>query len=397
MKTPQTIYPEYHSSSLHTSSINLSKQGITKSSNPNLAKDLKSDALFSSNYFNKNILSSSNIYTSKFQKESLQPPKNTNHFENLNAIELNHSIIYPSDINDLNLVLTEEKFKNGFKIKKFREYNRVDFESDSKSLSMFSINSESSRIQANQFNVLDLNTNNSKNELRNFKAKNELRTLKTTNNETFITLPNIESQAKCGYNNSLNASCLSSKLSSNSKTKKVNHEKLEATLSISANNLAQHANEIKEFRTLSVATIELNDVGLFKGELLNGLPNGYGSLWNDKRQLVYEGYFVDGNFKGIGVIYNNALNSASTTSSQNLADQTIIAIDFLESIAQRFEGHFADNKRKGIGHLIIDNDFEYVSDFENDRITGKGTLVNTRTNTINEYMRVGCQLEKMTQ
>lgn len=87
-------------------------------------------------------------------------------------------------------------------------------------------------------------------------------------------------------------------------------------------------------------------VGVYDGEIENDCLNGYGRLYDDDNQLLYEGEFLNNNFEGLGILYNTTRKDES---------------DWI-----RFEGIFMDNKKEGFGTYYFADDVKRFGFFRND-------------------------------
>ncbi|MCG8499698.1 MAG: hypothetical protein MJB12_04725, partial [Firmicutes bacterium] len=88
----------------------------------------------------------------------------------------------------------------------------------------------------------------------------------------------------------------------------------------------------------------------YEGQLLNGLPHGYGkyySWWSDKGAVLsYEGEFKNGKKEGYGIGY------------------------LMEKLY--YMGSWKNNKRHGFGADFYRGVLSYIGEFENDRHEGLG-------------------------
>ena len=88
---------------------------------------------------------------------------------------------------------------------------------------------------------------------------------------------------------------------------------------------------------LPIDVIDLDFSGArWEGQMLNGKPFGYGSLFNSSDRLIYAGYMING-------------------------EKNLFGIDYYEDAELcEYEGHFANNQRYGVGTLYDRNgDVDY--------------------------------------
>lgn len=110
--------------------------------------------------------------------------------------------------------------------------------------------------------------------------------------------------------------------------------------------------------------------GAYEGELLNGIPNGEGTLWYDNGD-IYTGTFNNGEFEGFGTYmwksgeFYSGVFSMGTPFGKGT--RTFANGDF-------YSGDFVDGKPSGKGTLTMENGTVYTGDFLLGYRTGKGTL-----------------------
>ena len=91
----------------------------------------------------------------------------------------------------------------------------------------------------------------------------------------------------------------------------------------------------------------------YKGEIINGLPNGRGNLYNMDNILIFSGRFKDGKKIGFGTEYFN-------------------------NTKIKYKGNFYDNKYDGLGILFYFEGSYYKGEFKNGLRHGKGALYDER-------------------
>lgn len=97
------------------------------------------------------------------------------------------------------------------------------------------------------------------------------------------------------------------------------------------------------------AEIYINNNICYKGQLVNNLPNGVGTLKNLLDNSIYVGNFKNGQKTGIG------------------------KIQFLNGTL--YEGNFLNDKYEGNGKLILPNGCIYEGEFHNNVFDGKGKYI----------------------
>lgn len=99
-----------------------------------------------------------------------------------------------------------------------------------------------------------------------------------------------------------------------------------------------------------VLTIK-NEEGVYQGEVLDNIKNGYGKLWN--KEYNYYGNFKNNKFEGEGLLeYNN------------------------NKLYKNYYGGFKQGKKDGYGKEVYINGEYFVGYFKNDLKNGKGKLFN---------------------
>lgn len=140
-------------------------------------------------------------------------------------------------------------------------------------------------------------------------------------------------------------------------------------------------NQIKQINqgNSEIIEIEIENIGNYEGGIHNNSLFGFGKLFNKKKQLVFEGEFVDNNFEGVGIQYNYSSNDMGTLV---LAQGMTIPTNWI-----RFEGLFHENKKTGMGSLYFFDGSYFCGQFEEDQANGFGSLVNNNGDVIRGIWR----------
>ena len=109
--------------------------------------------------------------------------------------------------------------------------------------------------------------------------------------------------------------------------------------------------------------ITLENIGNYCGEMFDGKLDGYGILSATDKSILYEGEFFDNHFNGLGIVYNNPIES-----SESMKFEGRLPCNWI-----RFEGSFVDSKKEGFGELHFKDGSRYFGEFLNDNAEGKGT------------------------
>ena len=133
--------------------------------------------------------------------------------------------------------------------------------------------------------------------------------------------------------------------------------------------------------------------GIYKGEWLENIPNGYGDYFKDG--IKYEGFFINGKLSGhgkivydnggkyIGAIKGNLYNGYGKYIGKNGFVYTGYWKDGVENgigIAtygngDKFVGEFVDGKKQGVGIYIWKDGETYEGAWENGKRNGYGTQI----------------------
>lgn len=112
----------------------------------------------------------------------------------------------------------------------------------------------------------------------------------------------------------------------------------------------------------SLIQLVLEGVGSYEGEIKEGRFDGYGRLLAPDGRLLYEGEFSDNQFSGVGIQYSLGVPPGPR-------DTGIAAVPWL-----RFEGTFFDNRREGLGRLVLADGSEFTGRWVDGKATGEGQI-----------------------
>ena len=94
--------------------------------------------------------------------------------------------------------------------------------------------------------------------------------------------------------------------------------------------------------------------------------NGEGTLYYRNGKKAYEGMWQDDRFCGKGTVFNE--NPIRVKGKFNYAD-----FDQLGDFWIKYDGHFKDDCKHGIGTIYLSNDDWFTGTFEKDVVQGRGT------------------------
>jgi len=95
----------------------------------------------------------------------------------------------------------------------------------------------------------------------------------------------------------------------------------------------------------------------YKGEIINGIPNGNGKLYNKDNILIFSGRFKDGKKIGLGT-------------------------EYFENTKIQYKGNFYDNKYDGLGILFYFEGSYYKGEFKNGLRHGKGAVYDEKNKEV---------------
>ena len=121
--------------------------------------------------------------------------------------------------------------------------------------------------------------------------------------------------------------------------------------------------------------IEMQGTGKFLGNLKNNCMTGFGSLFDSKNRLIFEGDFCNNHFEGIGIMYN--YQQIDNDEESRLLSQGHICSSWIKS-----EGLFQNSLRSGSHTLTYQNGTSFSGQFENDNANGFGVLTFPNNKTI---------------
>jgi len=128
-------------------------------------------------------------------------------------------------------------------------------------------------------------------------------------------------------------------------------------------------------RPAQYGEIKIGYTYLYKGDLVNGIPNGYGKLYNNG-VLEAEGQFKDYKLNGQGKMYENGMVSHEGVFVNDMLNGKGKAYYIAGSLAGKlgYEGDFKEGLRSGQGKEYYDNGTTYEGQFYNDKPNGSGTI-----------------------
>lgn len=115
-----------------------------------------------------------------------------------------------------------------------------------------------------------------------------------------------------------------------------------------------------------VFEIELEGIGKYRGELADGIMHGKGQLSGVDDFLLYQGWFVDNEFDGMGVLFTRDPEALGSREEpwKNLA--------LIESCVSKYEGHFKQNLPHGTGFKQFEDSAEFFGEFNQGKAQGFG-------------------------
>ena len=113
--------------------------------------------------------------------------------------------------------------------------------------------------------------------------------------------------------------------------------------------------------------IEMQGTGRFHGNLKNNCMTGFGSLFDSKNRIIFEGDFQNNHFEGVGIVYN--YQNINQDEENQLLSQGRLAPSWIKS-----EGLFQNSMRSGSHSLSYLSGTVFIGEFENDCANGFGVL-----------------------
>ena len=110
----------------------------------------------------------------------------------------------------------------------------------------------------------------------------------------------------------------------------------------------------------------------YMGNILNGIPNGNGTLTSFDNKYSYDGEFKEGLKNGFGKL---VINDGTKYSGQFLNDVYNGNGVLCDKNGNIYEGDFEKGKFNGYGHYTLNNGNIYIGMFKNDLFNGKGQLI----------------------
>jgi len=109
--------------------------------------------------------------------------------------------------------------------------------------------------------------------------------------------------------------------------------------------------------------------GYYIGEWNNDEMSGYGSLMLESSICIYEGFWKNSKFNGIGIFRNIYQNQ------QNIEDIDYRNFNDLGDKWIKYEGEFDEDLMNGKGKLEFVNGDVFIGNFERNKIEGKGIFL----------------------
>lgn len=299
----------------------------------------------------------------------------------------------PSSLPDNNLVLTSQEQRGGLVIKKFREFQRVSAEVDARSGSNRSITSESAR--PNSVRWQEFRLTGVPNEMPGFTlvtdAQRQLAEAKSERALDIYLGSNLnESQALTDLRVSKQLvfdpvemdrlEVRSERVVRGAEPPHIllaDHDWLGSKQGVG---LAQGVSQARSGITdraearskirgeIAEVVLNLEKVGRFEGELVDGRMNGYGRLFDSSDRLLYEGDFIDDLFEGVGVLYNHNVGSQAEIFEASVLNRREINLDFIRQGWDRYEGLFRGGRFHGRGYLYYGGRYVIFARFLNGEI-----------------------------
>ena len=113
----------------------------------------------------------------------------------------------------------------------------------------------------------------------------------------------------------------------------------------------------------------------YKGEVSNGKPNGFGTIYDKNDNIIYEGYFIKGNYDGTGKLYENKKLIYKGEFKNNNFNG--IGTEYKDEKIS-YKGNFDNNKKTGEGDIYIDEKLVYTGELYKGKPTGDGVLYDYR-------------------
>lgn len=112
--------------------------------------------------------------------------------------------------------------------------------------------------------------------------------------------------------------------------------------------------------------VDVEGVGKYKGQLINGKFNGLGELIDLDGSVLYKGWFVENEFEGVGVAYNGErkMKEGNVDFASDLG--------LVKDAWEKYEGEFHKSRYNGVGQLFLLNGESFFGEFKNGKADGYG-------------------------
>ena len=110
-----------------------------------------------------------------------------------------------------------------------------------------------------------------------------------------------------------------------------------------------------------------SELGIYKGDIINGKITGQGQLQLKDGYVVYDGSFLENKFDGHGILFNplNKEEREEQSESGPYTDLNEVCDNW-----EKYEGSFKNDEKNGVGTLFISNGDVFFGQFEDDMASG---------------------------
>lgn len=123
-------------------------------------------------------------------------------------------------------------------------------------------------------------------------------------------------------------------------------------------------------------TIQIS-MGIYKGDIINGMMNGIGQILDTNNFVIYDGGFKDNLFDGYGILFNQDALESKDGYFDNPhhidKDRSFIDLNLVGNYWLKYEGIFKNDKKQKIGFWYLTNGDVFFGEFNDDRANGYGT------------------------
>lgn len=110
-----------------------------------------------------------------------------------------------------------------------------------------------------------------------------------------------------------------------------------------------------------------NEDGAYEGDCFDGELNGFGTLYDNNKNLIYNGGFENNMFEGVGILMNKLYEEENYEDDQT-KDKFILNLDAWI----KYEGTFIKNQKEGVGYLTLKNGDIFLGEFKDNQAEGLG-------------------------